>query len=569
MVQPFSDRVALGLSWGPLKLQDEEPRGRRSWWRLVAPPGQVLHEGIGPGDRVRVGPPQDPDRGLAGRVLGYEPDAIELEVDTDREGPKHPLAVTRWFDDRTLVRQRAALERGREEKSPLAEVLRGDRPPVPAPRSNHPTPRTEALSPAQVRALRAALQAREVALIWGPPGTGKTLVAAHLLRELARRNERPLALAESNAAADHLALTAARLGLEVVRLGPTARISGEAALLTPESRIRNGPLGKALAVLERDLRRARSAGASTAALWAERRQLLERAQQDLVTRAEVLATTLGSWARLADQLPPIHTAVIDEATQAIEPALWPLLGRVQRMVLVGDPKQLGPVVIDPGNPLQVSLFERLAKAGLALPMLEQQHRCAAPIADLLRASYGPAWQPAPEVAERTLEADPRWRGGPWPAARFFDTSGTGWGEAQDPVSRSWFNQGEVELVRQIVAELCAGGLTPGQIAVIAPYAAQVAALRRELPEVQVGTVNAWQGREQDVVICSFTRSNPNGEIGFVQDPRRLVVAVSRARLAWIGVGDASTLAQDPSFAELFDRLGPGLASVWQTPYGPA
>ena len=146
---------------------------------------------------------------------------------------------------------------------------------------------------------------------------------------------------------------------------------------------------------------------------------------------------------------------------------------------------------------------------------------------------------------------------------FVDTAGYDAEEAIDPISCSLYNIGEAEIINNLLDNLKKTGLKYDQIAILTPYNAQKTLLRRNHPEHTVETINAFQGQEADVVICSFVRSNPHSKLGFVADPRRLTVALTRARRLWIGVGDSSLLARHPRFAELFELLEEDLISAWE------
>jgi len=297
-------------------------------------------------------------------------------------------------------------------------------------------------------------------------------------------------------------------------------------------------------------------------LLAERRQLREQARALVLEGADVVAATFGTLVRLAPELPPVVTAVVDEATQAAEPAVWVAVPFVKRLVLVGDPHQLGPVSRgDTG--LERSLLQRLVEeARVPLPMLEIQYRMATPIRQLVASVYGARYRDDDAAASRRLDdlAPTTW----------VDTAGADLREAIDPTTRSLYNEGEAALVAMAVADLRARGVAPEDIGVITPYSAQVACLKRrpELAGVEVATVNAFQGREKEAIAVSWVRSNDEGELGFVSDPRRLTVALTRARRwLWL-VGDAATLARHPRFSALLEhheRLG-ALASVWEPPW---
>jgi ATP-dependent RNA/DNA helicase IGHMBP2 len=570
---PLTERVAVGVAWPLMQSDRSEPAGRgKSTWVLRAPRDGVLHEGIEPGDPVWVGPPGRLDA-FQGTCVAVDRSSVELRVQSEQDAPPR-VAVSLRFDPSTFVRCKEALARAAERGGPLVEALvRGElgaaQGPVPA--------SCAGLNEPQQQAAAQALAAERLACVHGPPGTGKTRLLAALLQALVEQGDRPWALADSNAAVDHLALAAAEQGLRVVRLGHPGRIGAAVTALSLDHQIGLHPTGEAVRVIDKELSRlrrdeGREAQRRRRELYQARDALRAEAREAVLTSAQVLACTFGSLARLAPGLPPAHTAVVDEATQAIEPAVWIAVPWVQRLVLVGDPHQLGPVVRTPGSALERSLMARLVEGGGHAPMLQVQHRMHEEIQRLVRPVYGAQYRPHPSVARHLLceltgvaEAEATVQPTLW-----IDTSGAGFDEARDTATRSLYSSGEARLVARVVQGWREAGLRADQIGVIAPYSAQVARLRREtaLRDVEIDTVNAFQGREKEAIVCSFVRSNPEGELGFVADPRRLTVALTRARRAWCGIGDASVLACSPAFAAVFEELTASGAwqSVWDAPW---
>jgi ATP-dependent RNA/DNA helicase IGHMBP2 len=559
---PLDERVAVGLSWHPLKVDTVEEAGRgRVRVRLRAPRGAVLHDGIGAGDPITLAPAGSPDAGVEGTSLGAEGSVADVLVDGPFDDDR-VQAVTLRFDATTFARYRDGLVAADRKATPLRDVLLGLR----RPQSDDRGPPVLAeLDPSQREAAEAAVRARELALIHGPPGTGKTHVIVAILQSLVRDGDRPWALADSNAATDHVAVRAAAAGLVVVRVGHPLRIGALAEPLTLESRIARGPSARVLKDLDRELIRARSSDDWSARrkLLAERDAIADAARRAVLDSADVIASTLGTLARVAPTLPKARTAIVDEVTQAMEPAIWAAVPHVERLILVGDPRQLGPVVKQPGNPLAISLLERLlAQGDLDLPMLTVQRRMNAAIQSLVQPWYDGRLVAHPTVATHTL--------GDRPPLLWVDTAGAGFDEVRDPVTRSLYNDGELGIIAVAVAALRAEGVPADAIGVIAPYSAQVSRLqaRPELAGVEVATVNAFQGREKEAILCSFVRSNPDGELGFVADERRLVVALSRARRYLLVTGDSTTLSTSKGFRGVMDAFqsADAWATAWEPPW---
>ena len=557
-------RMLAGITWPPLRFVRADRRGWRVTVDLRA--AAPLHDGITPADLVAISPRGGGD-GFTGRVEDVDGSLVTVRLDRDQVGrdgipgwiEDHDLDVTLLFDGSTFVRYRQALERADASTSALKNALLD-------PGSDAELPPPAALpdlNASQQAAAGHALLSSPLALVHGPPGTGKTHLLARVLAKLVEHGDRPWALADSNAAVDHLALAAERVGLRPLRLGNQLRIGADARHLSLDEALRTGPLAAAIKKLERE-----------ADAYRELRELKLKARTHAIEDADVLCCTFGSLARLGPELPRAGTAVVDEATQAIEPAVWTAVPHVDRLVLVGDPHQLGPVVMEPGNPLEESLLSRLLDAGLALVALDEQHRMHAAIQATVQDVYGAVYTAAPSVESHLLRdlrgvADTDATSTP---VRWIDTAGAGFEEERDPITMSMRNQGEARLVSLVVQQLRAAGVRPEDIGVIAPYSAQVTLLGYVLPEaVEVATVNAFQGREKEAIVCSFTRSNDRGELGFVADGRRLTVALTRARRCLVVIGDSATLGGDRRFAALGDHLaGTGaLASVWEPPWSEA
>lgn len=566
---PLRDRVIAGITWHPVRLEVDDRE-------VVVRParGASLSDEIQAGDRVTLDPPGAPGSGPPARVIGVDPEVAVLRLARGEIAPES-AAITLSFDGATFVRQRQALERADAAPGKLRDLLLAARlpdDPLPPPPAAQLAIFTQ-LQQAQRDAAITALRAPRLAAIHGPPGTGKTYTLVALLRALVLGGDRPWALADSNAAVDHLAEQAAAAGLHVVRLGPRHRMNGAVAALSLEARLADGPHASALSTAERAISRARARRASSAELrqlYQVRDGIAAQARADALLGAEVIATTLGTLARVAAELPPAHTAVVDEASQAIEPAIWAAVPHIQRLVLVGDPHQLGPVVIGPPAPLSRSLLDRLLhEQRVPMPMLQVQRRMSSEIASLVRAIYGDAYQPHPSVAAHRLHELPGVIETAWttPALSVIDTSGAGEGEQRDPLTGSLFNPLEVAVARHVVAALREAGVSPNQIGVATPYRAQRARLREShgLTDVYVDTINAFQGREREVIVLSLVRANDEGTLGFVDDDRRLTVALSRARRSLFIIGDLSTLSHNRRLAELAaDADANGvLRSVWE------
>ncbi|MSP56866.1 MAG: hypothetical protein EXR69_14875 [Myxococcales bacterium] len=564
---PLAQRVAAGAALGPLDVVTTEHRSRGRVNVILR--GKNLHDGFTPGEPVVLGPVGRPDGGVHGRYEGGDDTTVELRVDAEPQG-KAPWAVVRRLDFTQLEGQKAALMAAGSLRSgrisQLGRLLLGHEASYRADPLDHPA--FAGLDASQRAAGALALGATEIGLVHGPPGTGKTQTLAAILVALVDLGEKPWALGESNAAVDQLALRAAAAGLSVVRIGVSARVGTAALPLTLEHRILHGSRATVLHTLRRDRTRAsHSDPALIRELDDAIRDEWQAAKREILANAQVIAMTLGSVQTRGADLANPKTAVVDEASQVWEPAVWLVANRVKRVILAGDPMQLGPVVKSQHPALERSLLSRLVDEGFHFPMLTTQYRMNQVLSDVVSASYGGRLVADVSAANRLIDVvAPPWTDVPM---RFLDTAGMGHDEERED-SGSLYNPGELDLVDRVVAELVAAGLDAGRIGVVTPYSAQLARVRERHPEagqrgVESGTVNSFQGREKDVIIASFVRSNAQQELGFVADPRRLNVTASRARMLFIGIGDSGTLGAARAYQDLIDRAhaAGGYVSGWE------
>jgi len=310
-------------------------------------------------------------------------------------------------------------------------------------------------------------------------------------------------------------------------------------------------------------------------LLADARRLEMQAVESILDSARVLcATTTGLDSQLIGTR-RFDLAVIDEACQSTEPGCWIPILRCDRVVLAGDHCQLPPTVVSreaEAEGFGVSLFERMATlyGSQVARRLIVQYRMHAAIMDFSsREFYEGQLEADPAVCGHLLAGLPGVTATPRTESpvEFIDTAGAGFDEELAPAGESRLTRPEADLVMRTVQELLNARLAPADIAVIAPYAAQVRLLRELLPlaELEIDSVDGFQGREKEAVLISLVRSNPKGEIGFLGDVRRMNVAMTRARRKLLVVGDSATLAGHPFYQrmiEYFEALG-AYRTVWE------
>ncbi|MCF7974775.1 MAG: AAA family ATPase [Phycisphaerae bacterium] len=498
-------------------------------------------------------------------------------------------------DEVAMQRQQAALQRVRlaqaERLAELRDILLGKRTPEFDPEQEEPV-LDAGLNETQRQAVRFALAARDVALLHGPPGTGKTTAVIELIRRAVRRGDKVLACAPSNLAVDNIFERLLDAGERVVRLGHPARVTADLRAHTLDLLVEAHPDVKlARKLVKEAMGKFRQAGRYTRAkpvpgsrqeirqeakdLLADARRLEAQAVEHILDNADVLCATTTALGNEVLGRRRFDLGVIDEACQSTEPGCWVPVLRCDKVVLAGDHCQLPPTVVSreaAAGGLGVSLFERLMLLfnGSIARQLTVQYRMHQAIMDFSsREFYEARLQADTSVCAHVL-ADLPGVGAGCATERpieFIDTAGASFDEEVEPDGESRLNRHEAALVCSKVQGLLDCGVAACDIAVIATYAAQVRLLREQLPVpgLEVDSVDGFQGREKEAVIISLVRSNPRAEIGFLQDVRRMNVAMTRARRKLLLVGDSATLCAHPFYRRMidyFDTLG-AYRTVWE------
>ncbi|WP_457549236.1 IGHMBP2 family helicase [Archaeoglobus sp.] len=460
-------------------------------------------------------------------------------------------------------------------------------------------PIDERLNESQRKAVALALGSNDFFLIHGPFGTGKTRTLAEIVRQEVKRGKKVLATAESNIAVDNL--VGNLKDLKIVRLGHPSRtqlksttlsakvvghekyreveelkkraerlINARAKLRKPTPALRRGLSDEEILELAEKKRGARGISwkvVKSMAEWTKLNRLIdevlskaraleEEIAREVVEDAEVVLAT-NSTAFTIDV--EFDVAVIDEATQSTIPSVLIPINKAEKFVLAGDHKQLPPTVLK-AEELSRTLFEMLIEMYPEhSKMLEIQYRMNEKLMEFPNVEfYGGRLKADGSVRNITL-ADlgvnkPRLRRilDPDEVLVFVNTSKcrNKW-ERRRKGSMSRENPLEAKIVKEIVESLIEIGVKAEWIGVITPYDDQVDLIRR-LVNVEVNTVDGYQGREKEVVIISFVRSNKERDIGFLNDLRRLNVALTRAKRKLIAIGDAEMLSVNDTYRRFID-----------------
>jgi superfamily I DNA and/or RNA helicase len=498
----------------------------------------------------------------------------------------------------------------------LRDVLIGKHPPAHSESSDweSPSAATEHLNDSQRAAVQAILATRDVTAIHGPPGTGKTTTLVAAIAQLIEKESTVLVSAPSNTAADLLTERLAGAGINVVRVGNVSRVDEAVLAHTLDVRLSQHPESrniKKVKIQAAEYRRQarqhkRSFGyeerrerehlkhqARELEAWAN--TLEERLVEEILTGAQAITCTLVGAAHPVLERYRFRTCVMDEAAQALEPAAWIPIAKCSRVVLAGDPFQLPPTVKNleaAKGGLSKTLIERcLEIIPQRVHLLSVQYRMHRAIMGFSNQYfYGGALRAHDSVGERRLIA----LESAGEVATFFepvvfvDTAGTGFEEKANRAqgrdsarSQSKYNPEEALLIREHLLKFLKKFPAENypSVGILSPYREQVNYLEQMVREdatlsalwrdkkggaradfseenlsntLTINTIDGFQGQERDVIYISLVRSNARHEIGFLADYRRMNVAMTRARMLLVVVGDSATIGKNAFYEALLD-----------------
>lgn len=491
------------------------------------------------------------------------------------------LGVQLYFDEtsyRTMFEALNDVIRARNNRlAELRDILTGNQPP--RWREIYPV-RFPWLNPTQEEAVNKVLRAKDVAIVHGPPGTGKTTTLVEAIYETLQRENQVLVCAQSDTAVDWISEKLVDRGVPVLRIGNPTRVNDKMLSFTYERRFESHPAYTELWGIRKSIRelggRLRKGNYSERETVRNRiNKLKDRAteleiliNEDLFSNARVIASTLvGSNHRvLAGRRFP--TLFIDEAAQALEAACWIAIRKADRVVLAGDHCQLPPTIkcIEAARGgLDKTLMEKIVQTKpAAVSLLKVQYRMHE---DIMRFPsewfYNRQLEAAPEVRHRgILDFDT--------PMTWIDTSGMEFHEKFVGESFGRINKPEANLLLQeleaYIKKIGESRVLDERIdfGLISPYKAQVQYLRSKIKSssffrpfrsmIAVNTVDGFQGQERDVVFISLVRANEDGQIGFLNDLRRMNVAITRARMKLVILGDADTMTRHPFYKKLMEYI---------------
>ena len=539
------------------------------------------------------------------KVLG--PNKIRLSLNVD-ELPEWcddgKLGINILFDEASYREMGIALKKvinaDNNRLAHLRDVMYGIKKPVFE--KENALLKLPTLNSSQNDAVRKIVSAKDIAIIHGPPGTGKTTTLVQAIRETLKNEKQVLVCSSSNTAVDLLTEKLHREGISVLRLGNPARVSEDVIINTLDSKLTKHEsykdlknyrktaeeyfrmAGKYKRTFGKEERQQRQLFYNEARkLLADARILEDFIIDDQFDKAQVIACTPVVSANRMMRDKQFSTVFIDEAAQALEPMCWIPITRSSRVIFAGDHFQLPPTVkskLAEEGGLKETLFEHCMHIPNVSVMLNTQYRMHEYIMNFSNKKFYDNKLIAHEsVIQNLLSNDVNDYLLNTPVD-FIDTAGCGYNELLNPESLSTSNPEEAQLlikhIKLLLEQYYQNNRTDSiSIGMISPYKEQVKNLtlavesdediKKHPIRLAIKTVDGFQGQERDVIYISLVRSNDNKDIGFLNDIRRMNVALTRAKKKLVVIGDSATLGNHPfykDFLDYTDSIG-AYKSAWE------
>jgi ATP-dependent RNA/DNA helicase IGHMBP2 len=432
----------------------------------------------------------------------------------------------------------------------------------------------------QKEAVKFALEMKNLAVIHGPPGTGKTTTLVEIILHMIKARNKVLVCAPSNIAVDNLVEKLANHNVKIVRLGHPARAMDSITKYSLDAIVDTSSSTQIVKDVRKELNnvlkklKSRHHKETFSELHTELRNLRKELQQrearalnevlqgsDVVLSTLVTSSDVGPLKHLPED--HFHCVVIDECSQALEAACWIALPRAPKAILAGDHLQLPPTVISQkaeqggfGMSLMERAVQKFGKEGYRL--LKRQFRMHTDIMTWpSEEMYGGQLEADPSVAGHLLKHLPSVKSTDETEMTLLLVDTVGCHLEEESFETSRCNRGEAGIIAILIKRLVAASVPQTSIGVITPYSYQVEMIRAHITHlngVEVQSVDGFQGREKEAILFSMVRSNPQRELGFICDRRRLNVAVSRARRFLCIVADSDTVSYDSTLASLISYI---------------
>jgi ATP-dependent RNA/DNA helicase IGHMBP2 len=578
-----ADRRSYGLSWYPVAIRGSE-MSRGDY--LSVEFERTTHNDLP--HQLRFGMPaalfsnHDPKKDRVEGIISYVGgNKLKLTLKTDELpdwSSDGKLGIDLLFDNNSYDEMKKAIRAAatpdeNNTYASLVKILTGKK--SPGFKAPDYLPVIESLNASQQQAVHNILSAQELAIVHGPPGTGKTTTLVQAIKALIQQDHQQiLVVAPSNTAVDLLSEKLAAQGLKVIRVGNPARVSAELMSLTLDHHISGHPMMKEIKALKKRAAEyknmahkyksnfGRAEKEQRKALFDEAYKIMKEVDkteqyitEQVLDSAQVIAATLVGANHYTVRQRKYATVVIDEAGQALEPANWIPILKADKVVFAGDHCQLSPTIKSneaAKGGLSKTLFEKCIDLHpQAVVLLEEQYRMHEHIMQYSsQVFYDGKLKAHASVANNLLYTgdDP---------LLFLDTAGCGFEEKLEGTSSTNPDEGAflIKHLTDTVNTLHTYYTLEffPTIAIISPYKQQIQVLKDLLlqspdladytSKITVNTIDSFQGQERDLVYISLTRSNNEGQIGFLADIRRMNVAMTRAKKKLVVIGDSATLSR--------------------------
>jgi superfamily I DNA and/or RNA helicase len=604
----LDQRKKNGVTWYPIKINSEELGSGDLMHLEIERTTQIdkPHQ-FSSGKNVSLfSNKQDEVLEITGTIKSVSKNSLKLIIHSD-ELPDWcydgKLGINIQFDDNSYNEMQLALDvvinANNNRISELREMIEGTLP-ISFQKTNNDIIIPQ-LNLSQNKAVRHVLSVNDIGVIHGPPGTGKTTSLVQAIRLTLQTENQILVCAPTNSAVDLITEKLIELGIDVLRMGHPARISDELQKSSIDGKISSSPYYKDIKNLRRNAEEYfRMAGKykrvfgkedaqQRTAFYTEAKNCIKEARlledfivDELFKTTQVICCTPVTSTHRGLAKKRFDTLFFDEASQALEPMVWIPLLKCKRLILCGDHFQLPPVVKSieaKKGGLDQTLLDRCIKFKDAVSLLTRQYRMNTAIMGFSNNFFYNNELIADEsVSAQVLLNDENSMLSR--SIEFIDTAGCNFDEIQNPETLSYFNPKEGDILfkhlQQLLIEYGQQELLPPiSIGIISPYKEQREWLKdniggvefdkTKLESLSVKTIDGFQGEERDVIYISLVRSNEKQEIGFLNDLRRMNVAITRAKKKLVVIGDSSTIGASKfynSFLEYCEKHG-AYRTAWE------
>ncbi|WP_061232827.1 AAA domain-containing protein [Leptospira noguchii] len=576
--RPISDRIQQGITLYPI-VYEEQTLGREGSWILTFrfPNQEEYPTKFQTGAPVQLGKNEDRVRAI---LVFLHKEKIKISIEEVPEWAEEGKCFLDLLPDETSYKEMfyaldvvASATKGTRLYVNRELLLGYGKPDLISIRDSDRSRILErmdtSLNESQKNAVLHCVFSQGVAVIHGPPGTGKTTTLTEIVSQLVAEEKKVLVSAPTHSACDLLVESISAKGIPVLRLGHPARVSEAAIHSTLDYKLFHHPDGKLLNEYKKDVieiskqakKFKRNFGEKEREerknLFMEVKELKKTIRSmeiglidSLVSSHSVIVSTPVASARGVLENRTFDFCVLDESSQALEPAFWIPILKSDRVILAGDHKQLPPTLFSEKSFLEFTLFEKVIerlKSYERVFLLDTQYRMKDEIVSFSsKEFYSGLLKSGRPEKERFFDFPKT-----FPFLNVFqwiDTAGTDSEEVI--VDDSISNPFEADLQVRLCSLLKENNWPEEEITILSPYRAQVRLIAEKLRDagltkISVSTIDSFQGRENRCILLGFVRSNSEGRSGFLKESRRINVGMTRARDLLLCIGDSSTLSQDP------------------------